>query len=100
MVKINYAWGMRDKSLTKSSFSVSANSKLTKINDEMMQELAQISANIGLLMKQSQEHVNAVAYQPPRQSMYEESYYEKDTCIVTDQMASFWTNFHRCIQDY
>lgn len=43
--------GAKEKSMTKNFFSVSTNSDLAKINERVMQELAWISTNVGLLMK-------------------------------------------------
>lgn len=55
VAKTNDAWGTMDKSMKKSSFSVSTNSEQDKINEDVMEDLSRISNNVGLLMKQIQE---------------------------------------------
>lgn len=47
VAKINRAWGIRDSKMTRSSFSISTNLEQAKINQEVLQELSWISANVG-----------------------------------------------------
>lgn len=71
-----------------------------RINEEIMQQLAQICTGMQMMMKQSQERVNAVVYQPPHAPIYEESYYDKDAYFIADQTGDFWTNAQGSNQDY
>ncbi|MDV3186373.1 MAG: hypothetical protein Q8850_02880, partial [Candidatus Phytoplasma australasiaticum] len=72
VVKTNRAWGQRERASTRSSCAMGVSSEQAKINDEIMQQLAQLRTSMDLVVKQNQERVHAVVHQPPRVPMYEE----------------------------
>lgn len=67
--------------MTKSSFTARTNPEQAKIIEKVLQELAWISTNVGLLMKWNQEQVNVVSHQQPRAPIYEKSCSKEDTFL-------------------
>lgn len=60
-----------------------------KINNEIVQQLAQLRTSVDLVVKQTQESVHAVVHQPPRVPMYGNLYFNDNACFVRDQALGF-----------
>lgn len=50
VVKTNKTWCTRDTKTTRSSFSLGTSLEQAKLNHEILQELARINTNVGLLI--------------------------------------------------
>ncbi|MDV3183339.1 MAG: hypothetical protein Q8866_02520 [Candidatus Phytoplasma australasiaticum] len=84
----------------KTSCVINTNNEQEKVNEESMEQLAQLCTSMNLVLKKNQASVQAKTHQPPKAPIYKDPFFDEDACFMRNQAVGFRNNPQGTNSDY
>lgn len=80
--------------------AVNTKNEQAKVNEDIIEQLAQLHTIMDLVLKQNQASVHAVTHQPPKAPTYDDPFFDEDAYFISNQAVDFWNNPQGSNPDY